>query len=364
MIYNIVDSVKGGCGKTTFSIMLSLIADGLNVADRGMKETRSCLIDMDIQGSALMYQLFGKTYFDIEEKEKKFKCLNDRIMQFDDFNEANIKYIHRFEFKNKISEGIDDKPREIDIENRGDGVIISDKACFDVVCCDSRQEKKNKFRSMSNQNYSPEILYSTFRMGLINMLSTLEGQTEYSHKYIIFDMPPNADGYSDAVYDAMLKSDYSVMRKGMDVCNLFLVQTMDMGQRAATLEYFKSFIEKENFQKIHRIFFVFNDMFFSFEKGEEKISKDLFADAVAQVKGLCAKSSFSDEIKKKIYFLSIKFNKDYCRMCSQQDGICNVKRPKDFLGSIRCIENMISDEKVEGASKCNERLLDLMKEDK
>ena len=51
-VYNIVQSVKGGCGKTTFSIMLAGFL--------GKKENRdecgkTCLVDADFQGTSLIH---------------------------------------------------------------------------------------------------------------------------------------------------------------------------------------------------------------------------------------------------------------------------------------------------------------------
>ena len=54
MIYNIVDSIKGGCGKTSFSLMLA------SALYNEKKEQPPCLFDMDFQGTSLAYLLFGK----------------------------------------------------------------------------------------------------------------------------------------------------------------------------------------------------------------------------------------------------------------------------------------------------------------
>lgn len=345
MIYNIVDSVKGGCGKTTFSILLSLIADKFKTEGREGNATNTCLIDMDIQGSALLYQLFGRTYYEDIEKRKYHKCLNDRIVRFDNYDIANTDYIYQFRFKDY----------EIN------------QSCFDVICCDPSQEEKSKYRSMSNQNYSPEVLYSTFRMGLIDMLSTMKMERPYLHKYIVFDMPPNADGYSDAVYDVMLKKDYSVKEEEgegkKDSCNLFLLQTLDMGQRNATLEYFRQFTEKENFQKINRVFFVFNNLLLSVDKNEEK-DINQWQNAIGAVRNFCRQCKFDDDIKNKIYFIGLGFNREYCDLCSQQDGIRNAVMPKDLLESIRFIGNITNDKIGGDGSKYAEQLLRLLEKAK
>lgn len=233
-VYNIVDSVKGGSGKTTFALMLSLLLDNKLTGSRKNNETSSCLIDMDIQGSALLYLLYGKSFLNGEtdkEMAERIAYLNDRVVAVGEESNMKRNYVNPFFFRDKETSG----PRT------------------DVIFSDPRTESKKKFRSMSNQNYSPEVLYSTYRMGLGNMLSNLKGMKEYVHRHVIFDMPPNADGYSDAVYDVMLKKEYSVMEED-DKCNLFFMVTMDMGQRSATMDYFFELVSSENFQKINKIF--------------------------------------------------------------------------------------------------------------
>lgn len=319
VVYNIVDSVKGGSGKTTFAITLSIILNRYLNESSINKETSSCLIDMDIQGTALLYLLYGKTFLDIPEKEKDFKFLNDRVIAVGEDEETAKKFIYPFCFE-KSSENY-----------------------FDVIFCDPRTESKKKFRSMSNQNYSPEVLYSTFRMGLANMLSGMKRQNPYNYSQIIFDMPPNADGYSDAVYDIMLKKDYSVLGKE-DACNLFLLHTLDMGQRQATLDYFSELASLENFHKFNKIFFVFNDWCGYKKAGQE--DKGLFNEAVlyerAQIHNKLGMAN-SSTLLKKIYFVGLQFNEEYYRICTQTDGIKNVPLVDGMLTPVKYVTDMFED---------------------
>lgn len=318
-VYNIVDSVKGGCGKTTFAIMLSLMLDNYLRGDSNNDETVSCLIDMDIQGSALMYLLFGKTYLDSEQNRKTFRFLNDRVLAVED---TVMKYVQKFHFT-KEKKTLP-KPR------------------FDVICCDPRSESKKKFRSMSSQNYSPEVLYSTFRMGLANMLSNIKKQMPYQHKQIIFDMPPNADGYSDAVYDVMLKKDYSVIEKDDD-CNLFLMQTLDQGQCQATLDYFKELSASENFENLNKIFFVFNDWLGFTNGGKEDMMQ--FSGAVSYARDyISSNCGWAEELQEKIYFIGLEFNQAYYRLCTQTDGIQNAEMPVGLKSPVKYIQNFFKEE--------------------
>lgn len=329
-VYNIIDSVKGGCGKTTFSIMLSLLLDDRYKENRNNNESDVCLIDMDIQGSALLYLLFGGNYFQDEKEWKAFKFLNNRIVAVGDSREETEKYMHRFQFKNK--EENEKKDEEEDKKkNRKEPRI-------DVVFSDPRPKIKKKYRSLSNQNYSPEVLYSTYRMGLANMLSKLDEEKAYLHEYVNFDMPPNSDAYSDSVYDVLLKKEYTIMEKE-DVCNLFLLQTLDQGQILATVNYLGELASSENFQKINKIFFVFND-WMDYEEGD-----GLFTEAVSNVKEYVKNCQISREIRDNIYFVGLNFDKEYYRLCTQNDGIQNKTMPENMLCLIKYITN-IEGEKI------------------
>jgi len=336
-IYNIIDSVKGGCGKTTFSLMLSLLLDDRCKEKRKNDESNVCLIDMDIQGSALVYLLFGGNYFQDEKDWKAFKFLNDRIVAVGDSREETERYVHRFQFKDKEEDEKKDEEKDKGKDRKAPGI--------DVVFSDPRPEIKKKYRSLSNQNYSPEVLYSTYRMGLANMLSKLDGENAYLREYVNFDMPPNSDAYSDSVYDVLLKKEYTIMEKD-DVCNLFLLQTLDQGQMRATLDYFGELASSENFQKINRIFFVFND-WMDYAEGD-----GLFNEAVSNVKEYVKNCQISEKIRNNIYFVGLNFDKEYYRLCTQNDGIQNQSMPENMLYLIKYITN-IEGEKIKIQTKAH-----------
>lgn len=357
-VYNIVDSVKGGSGKTTFALMLSLLLDNKLTGSRKNNETSSCLIDMDIQGSALLYLLYGKSFLNGEtdkEMAERIAYLNDRVVAVGEESNMKRNYVNPFFFRDKETSG----PRT------------------DVIFSDPRTESKKKFRSMSNQNYSPEVLYSTYRMGLGNMLSNLKGMKEYVHRHVIFDMPPNADGYSDAVYDVMLKKEYSVMEED-DKCNLFFMVTMDMGQRSATMDYFFELVSSENFQKINKIFFVFNDWcgFKALTKKSspsgdtetsvvgisEKDNSGLFIEAVSFIKDQISRALMTsrEEVREKIVFVGLKFNISYYRECTQGDGIKNKDMPSGLLDPVKYLADMTTDPKNIEHKDNTDRLMRLL----
>lgn len=316
MMYNIVDSVKGGCGKTTFSIELSLMLDNYYAESRNNDETSSLLIDMDIQGSALMYLLLGNSYLEKDNRENTFKFLNDRVITVG--NQISDEYIHQFQFKTER-----EAPR------------------FDVIYCDPRSKAKRKFRSVSNQNYSPEVLYSTHKMGLASMLLELKSQAPYLHKNIVFDMPPNSDGYSDAVYDVLLKNDDFILDKN-DVCNLFLMTTTDKGHIQTTMDYFLEIVSSEYFQKLNKIILVHND-WLNFTRGATE--NGIWEDTAAYERNYLVKEcSLAAEQQEKIIFVGLNFDSDYYRKCTQMDGIGNETIPLAIDSQIKYITNMAGDD--------------------
>lgn len=314
-LYNIIDSVKGGCGKTSFSIMLALAADELRktrtagilagTTDKDADTPESCLIDMDIQGTALAYLLFGEGYFQDPSSGRNFLFLNERVRRFED---PADRYVAPFEW---------------------------DGYRFDTILSSPLQRDKNHYRALAGQNYSPEIMCSTFREGLLSMLKKLNEQNPYRYKYVLFDMPPNSDGYSDAVFDCMLNEKYSIMKKA-DLCNLFIVQTTDISHRLAAINYFEDFIAREHSPKLNKIFFVYNDFLdFAGVGGEEA----LFKDAVKYTKDRLINCLRRKGLQNKVYFVALRFFEDYYRICSVNDGIKNQSVIKAVTKPVRCLLN-------------------------
>lgn len=306
VVYNIVDSVKGGCGKSTFAIMLALALDKINADDVISRDKskklsdiypNTCLVDVDLQGTALQYLLFGNGYRDVRDKDMAY--YNEKIVLLD-------KKFKKF----------------VDRCNWGERK-------FDLVLCSPEQAVKNCYRSLSKQNDTPEIMCGSFRYGFRNMLSRLQERGDYCYDHIIFDMPPNSDGYSDAVFYNILHSDNCIMDKECgDKCNLFLMQTLDIGHRLATMKYFNDLATREQYPKIDKLFLVYSD-FLDFG-GKESKFREVISFAKKKIDFTIDKD-FAD----KIYFLAIPFFKDYYEICSESDGISNGDMPEGITAPIK-----------------------------
>ncbi len=75
-----------------------------------------------------------------------------------------------------------------------------------------RSSEKNRYRSVSGQNYSSEIICNTFRNDFNDLLQNrLQTNNPYRYDYAIMNIPSNSDDYSDV--------DFNCMKSG-NLCNL------------------------------------------------------------------------------------------------------------------------------------------------
>ena len=85
--YSIIDSVKGGSGKTSLSLMLTLAAQKYMQEKSPSSDAKnilhSLLLDMDMQGSSLDYLLFeGGRSTDEAISNRASNTLNDAILHY------------------------------------------------------------------------------------------------------------------------------------------------------------------------------------------------------------------------------------------------------------------------------------------
>lgn len=222
-IFNVVDSIKGGCGKTTFSIML---AHYLGMYDAKYK---TCIMDMDFMGSGLLNLFYNNE--GCEEHKEKYDFINQKIR---DFNSSAKKFIADVEVNEEI---------------------------FYITFADPAFESKQEYLIAAKNNYSMAIKYDTLAAGLRKMLSeeSIKSQND-NIRNIILDMSPSDDNYSEVIKDVLWNRRRKIVLSGKDKLNYFLVLGCDRSHLAASVSYLKSLLNGDN--KIpDNIFIVFNEMF-------------------------------------------------------------------------------------------------------
>lgn len=336
MTYNIIDSVKGGCGKTSFALMLA------NALYERSESEPVFLFDMDLQGTSLAYLLFGKTEqkdvsdaMDYWRKTAEIDMfLNERVAQREAGGKRYIAKVRWAQSKTEATDG----------EDGATGAEVNSQAEFYAAMGSPIQKHKDKYKPKSNQNYSQEVTYGIFRHGLSNLLKSTQLEKEWNVKpeHIIFDMPPNSDGYSDAALECLLNEKRGVVQ-AKEICNYFVMLTFNQAHIKVTLDWFESFMTQDqnrNQNNLAHIFFVFSG---ALSGREDDNSKKHFVECTKQIReDINRRQNLSEKVCDKICFLLLRYSKDYYDQCCAGDGIINHVI-KDFSTPVMQIENFSGD---------------------
>lgn len=230
MEFYVVDSVKGGCGKTATAIWKSLEL-------ASTKENKVCYIDMDILGTSLETYLQisidaeAKYLSELFSKSNAVKC--ERCIKKQKFIKENYEVI-----KEKTVEVNYDKESLIEI-----GMIISSP----------NETDKKMFKPNIMTHYVYHIDYDFFARKLEILFDELE-KGGYTH--MVIDMPPNSDPYTDSVFDILLNRKNS----SKDV-NLIIVSLFDRSHVEANLKWIEDRVQSgdQNWHNFKKVELFFND---------------------------------------------------------------------------------------------------------
>lgn len=292
-VYNIVQSVKGGCGKTTFSIMLSGF---LGKEEYIKKIGATCLIDADFQGTSLI-NLF--THDKSSSKMVLDQCyLNEKMRKYD----TSYNYVRKYDKSGRT---------------------------FYYVPSSPEYDQKEWFYANARMNYVPHMAYNIFEINLKSMLKDkgngLTQEIDGNLTNIIFDMPPSCDGYSDIIKKCIVNENEGI-RKTDDIVNYYLMINLDPTHLYSTIEYLKQILRSTDQLPTH-IFIVFNDNHFI---EDEENTHALFEERKKQIEAILYKENVSEEYIKKIIFLICPKYEEYAQAIIQGRTLCEIDK-KDLL---------------------------------
>lgn len=220
-----IDSIKGGCGKTTFAIMLAQFLQKANEA-RDVDD-RVCLLDLDFLGTGLAYLFFAES--------------------------VNTRLTKDYEYITKIIRGFDIDDKKYLYDGK-----IGDTP-FLVGFGEPDYRKKEACYISSKLNYTPVIHYGIFRNGIQRILKrSFKDQIDKNVESVVLDMSPGMDAYSQIVKDCLFDKRYSSFLNEDDKRYYFLMTGTDNSQLHAAGNYFEEFINSED-KKPDRMFIVLND---------------------------------------------------------------------------------------------------------
>lgn len=265
--YNLINSVKGGCGKTTFSLWLAYYLE------------ESLLIDMDLLGTSMQILFYGNT------DTCRTACTND------------------------VFQGAKDNKK-----NFVEQIKLATDRYIRVIFASMDYRQKNRFKAGKYSGYTPVVKHSIFRLGLRELLKhnkTIDGKAV---KHFVFDMPPNSDGFSDAAMECIFNARYSDLREE-DRKNLFIMIGTDWGQTIATVHVLKALLLQGDDNEPDRIFLVINhNLGESFKEEDYDIRK-------RSIEMELMDWSLSEKLKNKIFFLKLNHNKHYTKLGIEGKGL-------------------------------------------
>lgn len=307
--YNIIDSVKGGCGKSTLSLMLSLAAQWYlykkidSLIDDENPIICSMLLDMDMQGSSWQHLLFGRS------------LPGESGLAKESINKALIE-----SYRCKVPDCLS-KPWFL-LENALS--TKSNSLPLLVALASPDFNEREQFKAASRLNYSSQITYLSFLSGLKKTLKHLKDLTEQKIHYVFFDMPPNSNGYSDSVLEVLLDGKCSSTLDKKSPRNYFEVMTLDRGNIDTTLDWFTHFVNEEPCQFPDHFFFVFTNVPDSIAIMD--LNNTLVRDAIDYVSANLP-SKLSKKLRGRIFFLGIEYQQEYLHMCCTFNSLGIKVRP-------------------------------------
>lgn len=299
-IFNVIDSVKGGCGKTTFSLMLAATLDRMYGSDG---KCNTCILDMDLLGTSMISLFNEDSNLDALNgpstmSEHKNAYLNEIVQSH---NTSDKKWIQ--------SVSVVDKERK--------------KRQFYIGFSDPSEEAKEEFRCDVKCNYIPATKFGVFRHGMKKILSKreLNGQVP-DIEYIIMDFPPNSDIYAETAKNCLFDKKNNVLETG-DICNYFLMVGMDLSHLNTTINHLCYFLKGED-RFPDNIFIVFNNLF----KNPIDTEVEMYDLRRRKIEEAVEKKIKKENIPSKIYFCIMNRSEAYIEGTLNKESLNETA--KDF----------------------------------
>lgn len=242
MKFFIVDSVKGGCGKTALAIHKALELASKNA------ENKVCIIDMDLLGTSIEAFL-GISY--CSSLNPKVHYLSDMFLTRSSIKTENyVRNLIFSENDRSIVEGenFDKKDMQETTQDINGQKLLKIGAVFSSPL----EVDKRLFKPNIATHYVHHVDYNFFARKIEMLFERLEGYT-----HIVIDMPPNSDPYTDSIFDLLLRRN----RNNIEYVELLLISTWDRSHCAANFEWLNDKLQgaDQNWHLFDQITLVFND---------------------------------------------------------------------------------------------------------
>lgn len=327
---HIVSSVKGGCGKTAFSLFKAMELATKEQEREGARRNATVIwIDADFKGTGSKALLYGKNQDDFEllHKGRELEDIKyDGVKSYElqgslHFAKKYVPYtlnsylrddIH--EVEKMIAQGYiyaaGKKGAESAEKGNGSGQKIGyARGYVDFIFSSSKAEDKRIFEYAGGL---PMLELGRFTYAMRRLMSKLYrmGQEPaaqiYGYKHLILDMPPGEDAYAAALLEMVYQ--WAAGQKGVRLYH-YLLTTGDRGHVEA--------MEQELCKMIYR-----RDSYSMGESEKDKVNLSVVLGEVRQneFKGeisteVCRRIHNLDTDKGTIKIYRCRYLEEYCRYC-------------------------------------------------
>lgn len=223
MNIHIVDSVKGGSGKSTFALKMAIAlkfsTDGTHGENKNNAILKPIIVDLDIMGTSWI-ATFQNMMTNTKSSAYRQIFLNDLVIDWNHYKSMN--FIRELQVNTSLPSG--------------------SYGTIDLIPCSNEQSAKERFK-IDEDDKSRSIQYDVFRSRIVKLIEYLDmkGYTD-----IILDMPPNSEPYSNCILKYCLKNfTHNV--------NLYMVAAADIAHLESNMKWYNNFIKSYNSQRSNTI---------------------------------------------------------------------------------------------------------------
>ena len=249
--FNAVYSVKGGCGKTAFSVFLAYYLAKSKQSD----ESKVCLIDTDILGSSML------NTFRVLKNDK-----NEDILDL--LRNSHYRFINEIVNVDRLAKYKEFLIDLKDLENLGrqddalqEAQSVNKDVGFYIAFSSPKSGDIDRYRQNSAHEYIPNVSHNLFR---VSFKAFINDEVCFNDiEDLVYDLPPNADGFSGTVFDSIFGKDNKKDKIGLDSDrrNLFYIMNLDSGHILPAIREISSMLSQSDMEVPTNIFLVINNMF-------------------------------------------------------------------------------------------------------
>lgn len=261
---HVVSSVKGGCGKTAFSLFKALeIAYDERNSDKENRDASVVWIDADFRGTASKVLFYGKNEDDFQMMHIN-KYIEKILQEKEDIFDATISKNSQLAFsreyvKYTINDYLCERIQETDkMLARGYACLLSKgtksiNGIIDFIFSSPLEEDKGIFGygtgipTVEIGRFTHRMEKLLYRLAETGKMKTRAKGSEqdmvHGYRHIVIDMPPGDDAYSEALRSLVLRL-AKEREKEIDLHSYF-VSTNDRGHLFALYDRLRDVLHKE-----------------------------------------------------------------------------------------------------------------------